>query len=255
MRSLLPCLITLPFVVSCSGSSHTNIAEDPLEQQSTSKDSLPDHGMETITNSIGMKLALIPKGTFMMNSPEYEERIIDDENQQHELEISKDYYLGVYEVTQAQYMKVMGTNPSRFQKPMGRRSDGLMYPVERVSWEDAIEFCKKLTDLPEEKKAGRAYRLPTEAEWAHACFAGSKRAWSRFDNDLDYAWFGGNSKRQTHPVGEKKPNAWGLYDMYGNVWEWCSDRHVAYPKGGVGGWFRVALSPSETPQGDDELKR
>jgi formylglycine-generating enzyme required for sulfatase activity len=115
-----------------------------------------------------------------------------------------------------------------------------VHPVERVSWEDAIEFCKKLSELPEEKKTGRTYRLPTEAEWAHACLAGSKSAWSYFDSDLrDYAWFGGNSKGHTHPVGEKKPNEWGLYDMYGNVWEWCSDLNGAYPEGDKGGWFRV----------------
>ena len=259
-----------------------------------------------ITNSIGMKLVLIPKGQFMMGSPRYEEGGSDYETHQHEVEISEEYYLGVYEVTQAQYMRVMGTNPSWFtedteavlrnglgadprwfKKSSGQRSVSAVHPVERVSWEDAVEFCKKLSELPEEKKTGRTYRLPTEAEWAHACLAGSKSAWSYFDRDsdlLDYAWFGGNSKGHSHPVGEKKPNEWGLYDMYGNVWEWCSDLNGAYPEGDKGGWFRVArgggwgggrsirarlgpsdrgndfgfrvaLSPSTTPQGGDELKR
>ena len=259
-----------------------------------------------ITNSIGMKLVLIPKGQFMMGSPRYEEGGSDYETHQHEVEISEEYYLGVYEVTQAQYMRVMGTNPSWFtedteavlrnglgadprwfKKSSGQRSVSAVHPVERVSWEDAVEFCKKLSELPEEKKTGRTYRLPTEAEWAHACLAGSKSAWSYFDKDsdlLDYAWFGGNSKGHSHPVGEKKPNEWGLYDMYGNVWEWCSDLNGAYPEGAKGGWFRVArgggwgggrqirgrlgpsdrgndfgfrvaLSPSTTPQGGDELKR
>ena len=260
-----------------------------------------------ITNSIGMKLVLIPKGQFMMGSPRYEEGGSDYETHQHEVEISEEYYLGVYEVTQAQYMRVMGTNPSWFtedteavlrnglgadprwfKKSSGQRSVSAVHPVERVSWEDAVEFCKKLSELPEEKKTGRTYRLPTEAEWVHACLAGSKSAWSYFDRDsdlLDYAWFGGNSKGHSHPVGEKKPNEWGLYDMYGNVWEWCSDLNGAYPEGAKGGWFRVArgggwgggrrmirarsgpsdrgndfgfrvaLSPSTTPQGGDELKR
>jgi len=192
-----------------------------------------------ITNSIGMKLVLIPKGAFTMRSEIEEERIEEERasnnEEQYQVTISKHYYLGVTEVTHGQYEKVMGTNPSRFQgnKVQGDSSN---LPVEQVSWEDAVEFCKKLSDLPEERKAGRVYRLPTEAEWEYACRAGSRSFYSFGASSKslgDYAWFVGNSGLQTHPVGEKKANAWGLHDMHGNVVEWCSDWYGKYPKGAV----------------------
>ena len=187
-----------------------------------------------ITNSIGMKLVLIPKGTFMMGSPESEKGRNENETQ-HEVTISKDYYLGVHEVTQAQYEKVIGKNPSHFQGAIvGNENADL--PLENVSWDEAVEFCKKLSELPEEKKAGRVYRLPTEAQWEYACRAGSKTAYS-FDDEEGllpvYGWFIRNSSQRTHTVGLLEPNAWGLYDMHGNVWEWCSDWHEEYPKGAV----------------------
>ncbi|MFM8401200.1 MAG: formylglycine-generating enzyme family protein [Pirellula sp.] len=187
-----------------------------------------------ITNSIEMKLVLIPKGTFMMGSPESEQG--RDENEtQHEVTISKDYYLGVHEVTQAQYEKVMGKNPSHFQGAIvGNENADL--PVENVAWYDAEKFCKMLSELPEEKKAGRVYRLPTEAQWEYACRAGSKSAYSFGESSKslgDYAWFDKNSNGRTHPVGEKKANAWGLYDMHGNVWDWYSDWYGVYPNGAV----------------------
>jgi formylglycine-generating enzyme required for sulfatase activity len=195
-----------------------------------------------------MKLVLIPKGTFTMGSPESEERHERNERQ-HEVTIGNDYYLGVTEVTQGQYERVMGTNPSDNQKRDIRMSDSSMYPVERVSWEDAVEFCKNLSDLPEEKKVGRVYRLPTEAQWEYACRAGSKTQYSFGESSRsigDYAWLEENSNNRTHPVGQKKPNAWGLYDMHGNVLEWCSDWYDKYPKGPVSdpggpkeGTFRV----------------
>jgi formylglycine-generating enzyme required for sulfatase activity len=195
------------------------------------------HGQspKTITNSIGMKLVVIPKGSFTMGSP-IEEEWADNDEEQHQVTITKDYYLGVTEVTQGQYEKVMGTNPSYFQKRVIRKSDSSMYPIDNVSWKDAVEFCKKLSELPEEKKAGRVYRLPTEAEWEYACRAGSKTAYNFGESAMslvDYAWFKENSNYQTHPVGEKKANAWGLYDMHGNVGEWCSDWYGNYPKAAV----------------------
>ncbi len=184
-----------------------------------------------ITNSIGMKLVLIPKGTFTMGSPPSEEGSRDDERQ-YEVTLTQDYYLGAFQVTQAQYEKVMGTNSSWFQgdrltqphPQIGRvvkEVDSSNHPVEQVSWEDAVEFCKKLSELSEEKKAGRVYRLPTEAEWEYACRAGSKTAYSFGESSKslgDYAWFGNGGSATTRPVGQKQPNAWGLYDMHGNVW-------------------------------------
>jgi formylglycine-generating enzyme required for sulfatase activity len=193
------------------------------------------HGQEVkqISNSIGMKLVLLPKGTFTMGSPEaLGLRGVDEV--EHEVTISKEFYLGLTEVTQSQYAKIMGVNPSNFKgEKEGDRAD---YPVENVSWDAAVEFCKRLSELPEEKAAGRVYRLPTEAEWEYACRAGSKTAYFFGDDPKsigNYAWFEGNNNDRTRPVSKKKPNDWGLYDMYGNVWEWCSDWYGDYPKGPV----------------------
>jgi formylglycine-generating enzyme required for sulfatase activity len=170
-----------------------------------------------------------------MGSPP-SEKGSEDEERQHEVTLTQDYYLGAFEVTQAQYAKVMGNNPSYFQGDKVGNVVSSNRPVEQVSWEDAVEFCRRLSELPEEKAAGRVYRLPTEAEWEYACRAGSTTAFSFGDklHSLDnYAWFSDNSNEQTHPVGQKKPNAWGLYDMHGNVWEWCCDWYGEYPKDAV----------------------
>ena len=176
-----------------------------------------------ITNSIGMKLVLIPAGTFTMGSPMKEVGRSLSETP-HEVTISKSCYLGTNEVTQGQYEKVMGDNPSEFK--------GEENPVDSVNWEEAVSFCQKLSEMPEEKAAGREYRLPTEAEWEYACRAGSTTSYSFGETEKsleEYAWFGGNSGDMTHPVGEKKPNRWGLYDMHGNVLEWCQDWYADGP--------------------------
>jgi formylglycine-generating enzyme required for sulfatase activity len=159
-----------------------------------------------------------------MGSPESERGRVNDETR-HLVKITKPFYLSAYEVTQTQYEQVMGNNPSYFSAS-GRgkdhvSGDTLQFPVEQVSWNDAVDFCSKLSE-----QEGVEYRLPTEAEWEYACRAGITTAYS-FGNDVsqigEYAWYDGNSEENTHPVGELKPNAWGLYDMHGNVYEWCQD--------------------------------
>ena len=196
--------------------------------------------LESITNSIGMKLVLIPAGTFTMGSPVGEVGRFPGETP-HEVTISKSYYLCANEVTQGEYEKVMGNNPSEFK--------GAKNPVEMVNWEDAVSFCAKLSEVPEEKAAGRVYRLPTEAEWEYACRAGSTTSYSfgeTAESLGEYGWFGEGREGKTHPVGLKKPNRWGLYDMHGNVWEWCQDWDADFPpdastdpQGPNGGTFRV----------------
>jgi formylglycine-generating enzyme required for sulfatase activity len=211
---------------------------------------------EEVTNSIGMKMMLIPPGEFLMGSPDDELGRAENETQ-HPVRITRPFYLGVYEVTQAEYLQVMGRNPSSFSSfsstGTSRRQvlnrDTSRFPVETVSWEDATEFCRRLSALPAEKASARVYRLPTEAEWEYACRADSKTKWSFGNSESslgDYAWYTSNAGRKTNPVGQKKPNAWGLYDMHGNVWEWCSDwlgdyasTTVSDPTGPAAGSLRV----------------
>ncbi|MEO8498018.1 MAG: formylglycine-generating enzyme family protein [Planctomycetota bacterium] len=183
-----------------------------------------------ITNSIGMKLAPIPTGTFIMGSPRNEaER--DDKEERHEVSITKPFYLGVYEVTQAEYVEVM-KNAGDFKNRSTFGGDNS--PVENVEWKVAKIFCEQLTSRAEEAAAKRKYRLPTEAEWEYACRAGTSTAF-HFGDALssDQANFNGTFPagggatgkylRQTAPVGSYPPNAFGLHDMHGNVAEWCSD--------------------------------
>ena len=135
--------------------------------------------------------------------------------------ITKPFYLGKYEVTQEQWEAVMGSNPSNFKGPKN--------PVEQVSWDDCQEFLDKLN--AKAGGQGGKFVLPTEAQWEYACRAGSTGKFCFGDDEKqlgEYAWYDENSDSKTHPVGEKKPNAWGLYDMHGNVWEWCQDWYGAY---------------------------
>jgi len=184
-----------------------------------------------VTNSIGMKLALIPASEFLMGD------VANPANPTappHRVRITKPYRIGVHEVTAGQYARVTGVNPSEYQK-------GPEYPVEHVYWHEAVAFCQKLSALPEEQKAGRRYRLPTEAEWEFACRAGTTTPFS-FGETLtpDQANFNDGKNRKTVPVGGYPANAFGLHDMHGNVWEWVNDWWD-------GGYYRT--SPEADPAG------
>jgi formylglycine-generating enzyme required for sulfatase activity len=175
---------------------------------------------------VTMKLVQIPAGKFLMGSPK-DEKDRDREEVQHEVAIGNPFYMGVYTMTQAQWEEVMGTTVVQ-QRDKGDKSwklygQGANYPMYYVSREEATEFCKKLSE-----KTGKTVTLPTEAQWEYACRAGSTTRFGFGNDDAglgNYAWYAKNSGGKTHPVGQKKPNKWGLYDMHGNVWQWCSDWH------------------------------
>src|SRR5262249_6177143 len=194
-----------------------------------------------IKNSVGMRFALIPPGTFWMGSPAKEKDRYGDEGPRHRVTMTKPFYMGVHLVTQTQYRLVMRRNPSTY-KPQGRNSSHVrgqkteLFPVDSPSWHDAVEFCSRLGSRGEEKKAGRTYRLPTEAEWEYACRGGhaSKAPFhfgytasslqANFDGTRPYgeAEQGPRLQRPCR-VGSYPPNGFGMYDMHGNLWEWCAD--------------------------------
>jgi len=192
---------------------------------------------------VTMELVLIPAGQFKMGSSTREfDRDTDEE--QHEVTLSRPFYLGSTEVTQEQYAAVMGGNPSKFK--------GEKNPVEKVTWPDAVEFCRKLSE-----KSGQRYRLPTEAEWEYACRAGSTTPFNTGETldaadanyDGNYVYGDGRKgayRQKTMPAGNFRPNAWGLYDMHGNVIEWCQDWFQAYPS-------RAVIDPK--PDSDEKVGR
>jgi formylglycine-generating enzyme required for sulfatase activity len=177
--------------------------------------------VDVLTNSLGMRFLRIKPGTFVMGSPATEEGRNDNEVQ-HEVKLTKSFMLAATPVTQHQWLALMGNNPSRFK--------GENLPVEQVSWDDAADFCKKLS-----QKEGKHYRLPTEAQWEYACRATTTTAFNTGAAiSTDKANYNGNgAPGKTTPVGSYTPNKWGLYDMHGNVRQWCSDVYDGYPSGEV----------------------
>jgi formylglycine-generating enzyme required for sulfatase activity len=172
-------------------------------------------------------MAHINGGAFIMGSPDNEFGFSSREGPQHQVTVSS-FFIGIYPVTQAEYQEIMGINPSNFQ--------GQNMPVEQVSWFDAVEYCNRLSLKEELTPAytingnnvrwnleANGYRLPTEAEWEYACRAGTQTPFYSGTSVNDAGWYSGNSGGRTRPVGEKQPNLWGLYDMHGNVLEWCWD--------------------------------
>jgi formylglycine-generating enzyme required for sulfatase activity/serine/threonine protein kinase len=179
---------------------------------------VPPKGMrsytEVIALNVRMEMHAIPGGEFLMGSPE--KQGYADEYPLHRATLSP-FYIGKYPITQSQWRAVMRTNPSHFNGPN--------HPVDSITWDEAFEYCRRLSYA-----TGRLYRLPTEAEWEFACRAGMQTQFNYGDEEefvVQYAWCLTNSGNHTHPVGEKKPNGWGLYDMHGNVWEWCHDWYAA----------------------------
>ena len=193
-----------------------------------------------LSGGVKMLFAKIPAGTFLMGSPNDEKARSSDEGPQHEVTISKPFFMGLFPVTQGQYQQVMGDNPSVAAK-------GPEYPVDNVRWEMAVAFCKKMS-----AKTGKTVRLPTEAEFEYATRAGTTTLYY-YGDDPDYklmgdhAWWFKNCKDDLQPVGLKKPNPWGLHDVYGNVWQWCSDWYgdtypsekQTDPQGPATGQYRV----------------
>ncbi len=164
-------------------------------------------------NSIGVKLVLVPSGSFLMGS-QSGEKFRQEEEVQHKVTLSRPFRIGMTEITQQQWDAVLGSNRSEHK--------GGNLPVERVSWLNAMEFCRKLSE-----KEGKNYRIPTEAEWEYVCRAGSTGAFGG-RRDLDaMGWYAENSEGMTHPAASLKANGWGLFDLHGNVAEWCSDNYLA----------------------------
>jgi formylglycine-generating enzyme required for sulfatase activity len=242
-RLLLPALCLAALLLPGLDAAPTRVAKGPPRE---------------LVNSLGMRLVHVPAGTFLMGSPATEAGRYHDEHA-HLVEISRAFYLGAHEVTQEQYRRVTGRTPSYFAaggagKARVRGLDTRNFPVETVSWHDAVAFCQGLADLPAEKRARRTYRLPTEAEWEYACRAGAATPFSfgpaltslqaNFNGSFPYGGAAkGPSLRRTAPVGSYRPSTWGLHDMHGSVWEWCAD------------WYAedyYKTSPKKDPKGPAE---
>jgi len=181
-------------------------------------------------DGVKLDLVLIPSGTFTMGD--------EGSRPAHPVTLTRPFYLGGCEITQEQYEKAVGSNPSMHQ--------GAKNPVEMVTWNDAVAFCQKVSE-----KTGKAVRLPTEAEWEYACRAGTTTTFSFGDDDgvfAEHGWINDNSGKTPRPAGEKKANAWGLHDMHGNVHEWCGDWFGEYAED-------AATDPAGPPSGEQRVMR
>ena len=208
-------------------------AKEEAERREAQRKAAEEALLRPVISGVPFEFSRIPSGTFMMGSGSGN----DDEKPVHRVKITKDFLMQTTPVTQRQWEAVMGSNPSHFKGNPDR-------PVDRVSWEDAQGFIEKLNSLV---PAG-GFRLPTEAEWEYACRAGTTGEYGGTGRLDDMGWYDKNSGKRTHPVGQKEPNAWGLYDMHGNIWEWCQDWYdyeyyaqspEADPTGPTTGTFRV----------------
>lgn len=248
-----------PIVVQLSASEEvlTKPVVEPIVVQSsaaTVEDSLPNLSPKTGVRIGDAPFVYISPGTFIMGSSEHEPGRGSDE-MQHEVTLTKGYFIQTTPVTQGQWKEVMGSNPSNFLQ------GGENCPVEGVSWNDCHEFLRRLNN-----KGRYPYRLPTEAEWEYACRAGAstsffngeitKKLFLRLDPCLDaIGWYGANSGQKTHPVAEKQPNAWGLFDMHGNVCEWCHDWYGNYPATPQRDPLEINLGPGCVARGGSWLSK
>ena len=213
--------------------SQPTVAQQPVAQPTVVNS---DHISIPVKDGISIDMVHVEAGTFTMGATPEMENPFDNEKPAHQVTLTNDYYIGKYEVTQALWQAVMGNNPSKF------KGDNL--PVENVSWDDCQEFISQLNRI-----TGKTFRLPTEAEWEYAARGGKKSRGYQYSgsNDIsDVAWYDGNSGNKTHAVGSKQANELGIYDMSGNVWEWCQDWHGSYssssqtnPTGVKSGSYRV----------------
>ena len=234
MKKLLAAIFVALLMVGCGGDGKSG--SDSSESNQTSAEIPPAktdssaEGKPFAIADLSLEMLWVKPGTFEMGSPTTEAGRGSSEAE-HNVTLTKGFYLGQYEVTQSQWEKVMGSNPSYFK--------GANRPVEKVSWTEVTAFCDKLT--ASERAAGRlpagmTYQLPTEAQWEYACRGGTKTTFSFGDEltakDANYAYDGfGTGLQRTSDVGEYPANGWGFHDMHGNVWEWCADWYGDYPAG------------------------